>query len=240
MEVVTIKFFQKTSVVFLAAFLCLVISFSSSNVAAPFITPPPDLTAFAAGQGETVEFEMPTFNTGDDLVVPIEMFYQFDPNWAYYKYGGSDPMSTHGCGPTVLAILVSTLGENPLSPPDAADWASANGYFSSGLGSVHGIIPDGARSYGLKVELVSSVTEESVKYIFSQGKLIVMLMGPGDFTGSGHFLVAHGIDGEGNLYIADPASEENTNKVWNIDTVVSQLSTYAQDAGPVWIVSSTN
>ncbi len=233
-------FFQKISVLVLAALLCLAISFSQTTTTMPFITPKPEPVAYAAGDIGDMESVQSAVQVGDGFVVPINMYYQHDPNWEHYKYGGVDSMATHGCGPTALAIIVSSLTDNELIPPDTADWASANGYFSQGSGSVHAIIPDGARNYGLKVELVSSITSESVKYIFSQDKLIVMLMGPGDFTGSGHFLVAHGYDGEGNLYIADPASEENTSKTWPIDTLVSQLSTYAQDAGPVWIVSNPN
>ncbi len=174
----------------------------------------------------------------EGYVVPIQMFYQTDPEWADYLYGDSDPMETHGCGPTVLAILVSSLTDTELLPTEAADWATDMGYFYEGSGSAHSLIPEGAMSFGLDVELTGQLTEESIKYIFSQDKLIVMLMGPGDFTNGGHFIVAHGYAPDGSVIIADPVSEDNTNTLWDVEDLVSQLNLNAQNAGPVWIISS--
>jgi hypothetical protein len=40
----------------------------------------------------------------------------------------------------------------------------------------------------------------------SSGKLVVVIMGKGHFTSSGHFIVLCGVTSEGKILVADPAS----------------------------------
>lgn len=40
---------------------------------------------------------------------PMIYYNQSDDRWGSYLYGGSDPMSTYGCGPTTVAMLVHSL-----------------------------------------------------------------------------------------------------------------------------------
>lgn len=169
--------------------------------------------------------------------VPVIPYMQNDPAWAGYLYGGQDPMAAYGCGPTVLAIAVASLTDTPVTPVDTAAWAAANGYFSPGHGSVHGLIPDGARNYGLKVENLSSPTPDTFRLILSMDKLIVLLMGPGDFSDAGHFIVAYGYDGSGNILVSDPASPQRCATAWPAETIIAQLMYTAKNGGPVWIVS---
>lgn len=43
-----------------------------------------------------------------------------------------------------------------------------------------------------------------------KGRPIIEYVGPGYFTGSGHYVVLRGIAANGELLVADPNSEENT------------------------------
>lgn len=169
--------------------------------------------------------------------IAITMYSQKDPAWANYLYGGQDPMAVYGCGPTALAIVVSSLTDTALTPPGAADWSFDNGCFSHGNGSVHRLIPDGAAAYGLHTEKLSFLTPESFRLALSFDKLLVLLMGPGDFTDSGHFIVAYGYDADGNIRVADPASNERSAHAWPPETLISQLSKHAFNGGPAWAVS---
>ncbi len=173
----------------------------------------------------------------DEYKVPIVAYTQNDPSWANYLYGGVDPMASHGCGPTVLAIGVSSLSDQNLTPVQAADWSTQNSYHYPDSGSVHALIPDGATNFGLKVEILSSVSEDIAKMIFLQDKIIVFLMGPGDFTDGGHFIIAYGYAPDGTIYIHDPASPERSSKTWPISTLVSQVSKNAYNGGPIWVLS---
>lgn len=55
------------------------------------------------------------------------------------------------------------------------------------------------------------------------GNPVVCIMGPGDFTKKGHFIVMTGIE-NGKIKINDPNSIENSNKLWNFDDISSQIN----------------
>lgn len=169
--------------------------------------------------------------------IPITRYSQYDPAWSGYLYGGTDPIATHGCGPVALAIVVSSLSDTVITPIDAARWSAANGCYSPNNGSVHALIPNGAASYGLRVEKLSLLTPDAFRSALSFDKLLVLLMGPGDFSDSGHFIIAYGYDENGSILVADPASEERSDTHWPAETLISQLNTYAKNGGPIWALS---
>ncbi len=176
-------------------------------------------------------------DTPKGYTIPIIQYSQKDPAWGNYLYGGMDPMATHGCGPTALSIVVSSLSDTKITPVDAANWSVSNGCYSPDNGSVHRLIPAGSQNYGLRVEKLSALTPDTFRLALSFDKLLVLLMGPGDFSDSGHFIVAYGYDENGSILVADPASQERSNQHWPADMLINQLSVYAQDGGPVWAVS---
>ena len=47
------------------------------------------------------------------------------------------------------------------------------------------------------------------------------MMGPGEFTSNGHFIVLTGLQ-NGRLKINDPNSRKNSEKTWDIDQVLEQ------------------
>ncbi|MBQ1871316.1 MAG: C39 family peptidase, partial [Lachnospiraceae bacterium] len=48
-------------------------------------------------------------------------------------------------------------------------------------------------------------------------------MKPGDFTYTGHFIVLTGIDEDGKIMVNDPNSRNNSDKHWDVDTLVKQI-----------------
>ena len=168
----------------------------------------------------------------------FQYYSQIDPRWKDYLYGGRDPMSKYGCGPTVLAMLVSSLTPECVTPVDMAQWAAGHGYFSPGGGSRHSLIPDGCAAFGLKVESLSVHTEEALRMPLYYHKLIVLLMGPGHFTQKGHFIILTGINENGMITVADPFNEENCSIAWPAQLLLDELSDKAVSGGPVWVVSA--
>ena len=62
-------------------------------------------------------------------------------------------------------------------------------------------------------------------------------MGKGHFTNSGHFIVLRGMDKEGKVLIADPASLERSSKAWDLKLILDEASENAWEAGgPFWII----
>ncbi len=173
-----------------------------------------------------------------------EMLYfsQDDSHWADYLYGGTDPMHSYGCGPTVVAMLADSFGADqvPVSPTDVADWASDNGYYSEGHGSFHELIPDGLKNYGLNCAPVTDITERHIRDLLNSDHQIVVLMGEGTFTKGGHFMILTGLDDMGRVTIADPNNMVNTLHPWNLTSILDELmepSDSDESGAPVWSVS---
>lgn len=113
-------------------------------------------------------------------------YNQLDERWADLPYG-TDNIGGYGCGPTSMAIVVSSLTDQTVDPPTMAEWAYQNGYWCSGNGSYHSLIPGAAEGFGLQWESISTDDPQAVVDALASGKLIVALMSKGHFTSSGHF-----------------------------------------------------
>lgn len=176
-------------------------------------------------------------DSNPSVLVPMTYYLQTDDKWSDYLYGGSDPIGKYGCGPTVLAMLISSFTDTELTPPDAAEWAVDAGYWSKHSGSYHSIMVYGPTAFGLTVEKFSVYTANAVKNILEHDKVLVCLMGPGHFTESGHFIIINGINHDNTVRILDPYSKARTKKSWKLSTIFNELSTHSDSAGPVWVVS---
>lgn len=166
----------------------------------------------------------------------LTYYNQSDPRWASAIYGGSDPISRYGCGPTALAMIVSSFTDQTITPDAMAQWASTN-YWVAGSGSRHNLIPEGAAFWGFHVESLQSFTVEGVKSALKNGNLLVALMGPGHFTTSGHFIIITNYWANDQVTIADPANADNCFLAWDISLILQELHPVHDFGGPVWVIS---
>lgn len=162
-------------------------------------------------------------------------FNQTDPRWAEKNYGPQNRMETYGCGPTVLSMLVSTFTDQTILPDEMARWCYENGFFSPNSGSYHSIIAEGSSAWGLDVKTVTDTSYPSLLHELYGGRVLVLLMGKGHFTQSGHFLIVRNVTLEGKLLIADPNSLENSLSPWEYELVQSEIKQHSS-AGPVWSI----
>lgn len=177
---------------------------------------------------------------GPDSMVPctsglLVYYNQGDPRWADSLYGPSDRMGSHGCGPTALAMIVSSFTGQKVTPLDIGQWAANNGYCSRGEGSRHALIPDGLTYYGLSATSLADRSVESVLNEIRSGKIVIALMNRGYFTNGGHFLLLTQVTENGTIRIADPASWENTCKEWDPAFILDQVRSSAEAGGPLWV-----
>ena len=61
-------------------------------------------------------------------------------------------------------------------------------------------------------------------------------MTKGHFTKSGHFIVLRGVTSEGKILVADPASDDRSNKAWDMSIILNEASRSAGSGGPFWII----
>lgn len=164
-------------------------------------------------------------------------YNQHDMRWKDYLYGAQDPIDKYGCGPTTLAMLVGNLSKKDLTPTRSADWASTNGYHASQGGSYHGILVEGANAFGLDSTSFKNYNSDAIRKELQKGNVFAALMKNGVFSqSSGHFILIIGLDENGKAIIADSNSIENTQKTWDIDTLVDELKYSASAGGPLWII----
>ncbi len=167
----------------------------------------------------------------------LTYYNQSDSRWANYPYGGSDPLAVYGCGPTVMAMLVNSFTEHTCQPPDMAAWAADNHYWSSGYGTKHEFIPEGAAAFGLQAESFRELTAEGVMSELKNGHVLVALMGPGHFSDSGHFIIITENWTENQVRVADPARLERTQAAWDVQIILDELLRSASAGGPVWSIT---
>jgi len=73
------------------------------------------------------------FTDGETEVI---YFNQLDERYANQPYG-TDHIGGYGCGPTSMAIVVSSLTSETVDPVQMARWAYEHGYWCSKSGSYH-------------------------------------------------------------------------------------------------------
>lgn len=185
---------------------------------------------YAENYGKSYEGVL--FTDGETEVV---YYNQMDSRWADKPYG-TDNIGGYGCGPTSMAIVISSLTSTDINPIQMAEWAYKNGYWCSGSGSYHTLIPSAAKAFGLKVEGCSSSDGQKIVDALTSGKLVVALMSKGHFTKSGHFMVLRGVTSEGKILIADPGSNNRSNQEWDLSVILDESSKKAGAGGPFWII----
>lgn len=144
-------------------------------------------------------------------------YLQTDPKWGSLDYsapGEKTTIAASGCGPTAMAMVLATWADPSVTPKTECAWALAHGYKAPHQGTYYGYFePAGAR-YGLRVTRLNyaslygkstSAYHAQVKDALDRGELVIACMGPGNWTSSGHYVLAWKIDGD-TIYINDPAS----------------------------------
>mgnify|MGYP002568328015 CR=1 FL=1 len=164
----------------------------------------------------------------------VVYFNQLDERYAGKPYG-TDNIGGYGCGPTSMSIVVSSLTNDIVDPIQMAQWAYENGYWCSGSGSYHSLIPGAAEAWGLPVEGCSASEGQKIVDALSKGKLVVAIMLEGHFTSSGHFIVLRGVK-DGKILVADPASYTRSEQEWDLSIILNEASTHAGAGGPFWII----
>ena len=158
----------------------------------------------------------------------VPLFLQWDSRWGYEKYG-SDMMAITGCGPTCLAMVGYYLtGDAKFDPAAVAAFAEENGYYVEGSGSSWTLISEGGPQLGLDVVEIP-LDENRMKEALEHGNPIILAMGPGDFTSSGHYIVLTGVE-DGLFAVNDPNSPERSSKLWSYEEIAGQIRN-------IWAVS---
>jgi hypothetical protein len=138
-----------------------------------------------------------------------------------------------GCGPTSMAVVISSLTGKWVTPVDTTVWAYKHGYYSS-AGSLHSLIPALSKEYGLNCKGVGTNIDK-IRTALKNDNPVVCLMGPGYFTSGGHFMVLVDIDKNDNVTVADVGSRKRSQYKYKLKDIISQ-SKNASAGGPFWVI----
>lgn len=169
-----------------------------------------------------------------DGATEVVYFNQLDQRYANQPYG-TDNIGGYGCGPTSMAIVISSLTDDLVDPIEMAEWAYQNGGWCKGQGSYHSLIPNAAKAWGLAVEGCTASEPQRILDALSSGKLVVAIMSPGHFTTGGHFIVLRGVK-DGKILVADPASTSRSQKAWDLSIILNEAGKRAGAGGPFWLI----
>ena len=172
--------------------------------------------------------------TFSDGVTPVVYYNQLDERYASQPYG-TDNIGGYGCGPTAMAIVVSSLTDDMVDPIKMAHWSYENGYWCKSSGSYHALIPAAAEEWGLPVSGCTTSEPQRILDALAEGKLVVAIMSEGLFTSSGHFIVLRGVK-DGQIMVADPASYKRSEQLWDLSIILNEASRRAAAGGPFWII----
>jgi hypothetical protein len=151
----------------------------------------------------------------------VPLFLQWDQRWGYLPYG-KDIAAITGCGPVCLSMVAFHLtGDDSFSPDKMLRFASDNGYYVDGSGSSWTLISEGGKKLGFDVNELP-LDEDRIRKTLEQGIPIIFVVGPGDFTTSGHFLVMTGWE-NGKIRLNDPNSLANSQRLWSYETIKDQI-----------------
>lgn len=157
-------------------------------------------------------------------------FNQGDSAWNQNGYC----IAKAGCGPTSMAVVITSLTGKWVTPLDTAIWGYQHGFYSR-EGSAHEMIPAMATAYGLRCQGVGT-DYQAIKNALKAGKPVVCLMGPGYFTRGGHFMVLVAIDNNDCVTVADVGSRTRSAYKYRLADVIAQ-SKGASAGGPFWVMS---
>lgn len=137
--------------------------------------------------------------TGRGNSKDVVYFSQYDSRWDSQMYGRTNTIAGAGCGPSSLAICISTLTNKTVTPPEVCEWSVKTGHRCEGSGSYHSLIPDGAAHWGVPCRGIGQSRKLLIQAL-QDGKLVVAIMSQGHFTRGGHFIVLRGIAQLADIY----------------------------------------
>jgi hypothetical protein len=174
-----------------------------------------------------------TFNTSKatfkaDDGFPI--YIQTDPRWTNSPYG-SGTVGHDGCGPSAMAMIITALTGQAVTPAETGKIAGDDGMLKDG-GSSWDLPNDLAKHYGLKsTSIKADVTAISNAV---KGGSYVIMAGKGSlpFTNGGHYIFIRGVTADGKWKIGDSIHKDTNNATFNPSTILSMAS-----SGSIYAIS---
>lgn len=152
----------------------------------------------------------------------VPLFLQWDVRWGFEDYAG-ECAAVSACGPLCLSMVGYhlTKDEERFSPDKVIKFSKDNGYCIRSIGTSWSLMSEGAAELGLTSEVLP-LDENTIINALEESKPVVLIMGPGKFTTTGHFIVLSDYS-NGKFTINDPNSIERSEKRWSFDEFCDEI-----------------
>jgi len=153
-----------------------------------------------------------TYNTGG-YSGQLVKYYQTDYQQQFC--GQNISISEAGCGPTAMAIVLSTFVDKKYTPPVVMQEAYSGDFCGGNIkGTSSYFFAESAKKHGLGYSSVSkNGDKQNVLDALKSGKsLVIAHMGNGTFTNGGHYIVLSEVRSDGKVYVQDPYHEVNAKR----------------------------
>lgn len=190
---------------------------------------PEGLSSTLRKNNETLNFVMDydkrnhDFSSGTQISeesTTIPLLLQWDERWGYAPYGTS-MISSAGCGPTCLAMVVSYFTKDEtITPYTMAQYSIENGHVTD-EGATYCALMESTEEWNIHV-VSEDPDEKIVEEALKAGNPIICNVFPGDFTETGHFIVLTGY-ADGMVSVNDPFSRRNSLKLWRFADIQDQI-----------------
>ena len=153
--------------------------------------------------------------------VSCPRYYQSDIRWKNnpYNYGAGKTIGSGGCGACALAMAVSGLLGEDITPDMIVDYLNSinRNTIYDGAGSTQAI----ATKYGLTYEFINRSNKAAIDAALDSGKVCIFSINAnGIYTGGGHFIMCNGRAGD-QYYVLESGKYYTTDQGYSYNQVFS-------------------
>lgn len=170
--------------------------------------------------------------TPGGIVNGFTVYNQNDPLWDKVPYGASTVGAT-GCGPSAMAMIITALTKQRVTPKDTAEFGAANGtLFNNGIGgSYHNLHSVIGKKWNLRSVSMGKDVAKINQGLRDGGLMILDGTGSAPFTEQGHIIVVRAVTANGMWLIGDSngkAGQENSKREWKPEELLSKSQGYTE------------
>ncbi|MGN0712017.1 MAG: C39 family peptidase [Anaerovoracaceae bacterium] len=167
-------------------------------------------------------------------------YLQTDIRWKNLDYsapGEKTTIGASGCGPSCMAMVIATLKDETITPKETCQWALKHGYKAPNQGTYYSYFVPAGVAYGITLKrinlaniyksngAVAKKAHQKAIEALKKGNWVIACMGKGNWTSSGHYILAYELKGN-KVLINDPNSTKAERTCADVTLWQSQVKYY--------------
>lgn len=148
------------------------------------------------------------------------VYSQTDRAWRETPYGSST-IGDSGCGPSAMAMIITTLTGEKVTPPAVASYSKS--MYVPGQGSKWEIAAFAAAHWNLQATQIPANVSKISQVLISGGLVIAPGQGASPYTSGGHFIVIRAVTADGKWRVGDSGHNNTSDKDWDPQKLVTMM-----------------